>query len=232
MERASIQIINHSEFVFQLIKVKTKEIIFNVPDILKSVLEWILLVPLFLFFYLKDSRTIKQTILRLTPNSIFERFYYLSHQFNKQLSDYIFAKFIEASIVGIIITSGLLIIGVRFSFLLGLIAAVTNIIPYVGPIFGAIPAIVLGLAEYGPGGVFGAMMILYIIANLIDLALVFPILVSKIVDLHPLLVVTSVILGSHFLGVIGMVISIPCVAALKLIFHEIYIEVYSTQQKK
>ena len=213
-------------------KEATKEIIFNVPDILKSVLEWILLVPLFLFFYLKDSRTIKQTILRLTPNSIFERFYYLSHQFNKQLSDYIFAKFIEASIVGIIITSGLLIIGVRFSFLLGLIAAVTNIIPYVGPIFGAIPAIVLGLAEYGPGGVFGAMMILYIIANLIDLALVFPILVSKIVDLHPLLVVTSVILGSHFLGVIGMVISIPCVAALKLIFHEIYIEVYSTQQKK
>ncbi len=121
--------------------------------------------------------------------------------------------------------------GVKFSFLLGLIAAITNIIPYVGPIFGIIPAILLALAEYGFGGTFGAIIILYLIANVIDLALVFPFLVSKIVDLHPLIVVTSVMVGSHLWGLVGMVISIPLVAALKLIAYEIYCEIYSPIKK-
>ncbi len=212
-------------------KESTRNLLLNIPQIIASMVEWMLLVPLFLFFYLKDSTSIKNVILKLTPNSIFERFYYLSHQFNKQLGGYILAKIIEASIVGIIITTGLLLMDIRFAILLGLIAMVTNIIPYVGPILGLLPAILLCLAEYGTGGGFWAMLALYIVANVIDLALVFPILVSKIVDLHPLLVVTSVIVGSHFLGIIGMIISIPLVAAIKLIVNEIYIEIYSVNKE-
>ncbi|MBT6326833.1 MAG: AI-2E family transporter, partial [Bdellovibrionales bacterium] len=64
------------------------------------------------------------------------------------------------------------------------------------------------------------------IANIIDLALVFPILVSKIVDLHPVLVVISVIVGSQYLGMVGMIISIPAAVALKLIVTEFYREIY------
>jgi putative permease len=59
------------------------------------------------------------------------------------------------------------------------------------------------------------------------LALVFPLLVSKIVNLHPIVVVVSVILGSQFAGVIGMIISIPMAAFLKLLFNEFYRELYS-----
>ncbi|OFZ73264.1 MAG: hypothetical protein A2451_04910 [Bdellovibrionales bacterium RIFOXYC2_FULL_39_8] len=206
----------------------SRNLLMNLPQYLASLLEWMLLVPLFLFFYMKEVESVKRAILRLTPNSIFEKFYFLSHQFNNQLGGYIFAKIVEASIVGIIITTGLWIMEIRFAFLLGLIAMITNIIPYVGPILGLFPAILLALAEYGISSNFWAVIILYAIANVIDLALVFPILVSKIVDLHPLLVVASVILGSQLLGVVGMVISIPMVAAIKLIIHEIYLEIYPT----
>ena len=199
----------------------------SIPNYLTSLLEWVVLVPLFLFFLLKDGNGFKALILKLCPNSIFERFYHLFHQFNKQLGGYIFAKIIEASIVGIIITIGLFIMDVRFSFLLGIVAGVTNIIPYLGPVLGIIPALVFGLSEYGFGATFGAIMILYIAANFIDMALVFPILVSKIVDLHPVVVVVSVILGSQYLGVVGMIVSIPCAAATKLIFKEIYLSIYS-----
>ena len=202
------------------------DLLLNVPTLVASLIEWVFLIPLIIFFLLKDGVKFKRSFLRLIPNSIFERFYYLSHQFNRKLGDYIFAKFVEASIVGIIITSGLLIMDVRFALLFGLIAAFTNIIPYVGPILGFVPAALFAFAEYGVGATSGAIITLFIIANAIDMALVFPILVSKIVDLHPLTVVVSVILGSQWLGIIGMIISIPCAAALKLIAEEIYKEIY------
>ena len=111
------------------VRSKTTRILLNLPTLLASVIEWVFLIPLVVFFLLKDGSIFKKGILKLTPNRIFERFYFLSHQFNKKLGDYIFAKFVEASIVGITITSGLLILEVRFALLFGLLAAFTNIIP-------------------------------------------------------------------------------------------------------
>ena len=193
-------------------------LLLNIPKLLASLIEWVFLVPLIIFFFLKDGRIFKRGILRLTPNSIFERFYFLSHKFNKKLGDYIFAKFVEASIVGVTITTGLIILDVRFGLLFGVIAGITNIIPYVGLIIGFVPPILFALVEYGYGTTLGAIMMLFLIANFIDIAIVFPILVSKVVDLHPLLVVVSVILGSQWLGIVGMIISIPFAAALKANF--------------
>ena len=69
---------------------------------------------------------------------------------------------------------------------------------------------------------------MFLIVNAFDLALVFPILVSKIVNLHPIVVVVSVILGSQMMGVVGMVISIPLAAAIKLLLTEIYKYLYQT----
>ncbi len=207
-------------------RVTSTNIILTTPKVLASILEWAFLVPLFLFFFLKDGIAFKHFVLKLIPNSIFERFYYLSHQFNKQLGDYIFAKFVEASIVGFLITLGLMIINVRFALLLGIVAGVTNIIPYAGPVIGFIPGLLLALAEYGGTTTTGAIILLYFVANAVDIAFVFPILVSKIVDLHPIVVVISVILGGQTMGMIGMIISIPVAAALKLIFSEVYDEFY------
>lgn len=198
-----------------------------VPKYLATLLEWLFLVPLFAFFIMKDGLIFRDLLLRICPNSFFERFYSLTHEFGNKIGGYIFAKFIEASIVFVLISAGLWFLGVRFSVLLGIVAGVTNIIPYVGPLLGAVPALVFALAEYGSGGTFAAIFILYTIANAIDMAIVFPILVSRIVDLHPLVVVVSVILGSQSMGVIGMIISIPLAAALKLIILELYQAIYT-----
>lgn len=203
-----------------------RNFLLQVPNVLASVLEWLLLVPLFLFFLLKDGKRMKNSFLKFVPNVIFERAYYLVFQFNRQIGDYIFAKFIEATIVGVIITSGLLIMDIRFAFLLGVIAGVTNIIPYLGPVLGIIPGVLVCFVDYGMTPTTGAVLILYGVANVIDLAFVFPILVSKIVDLHPVVVVVSVIVGSQYMGIAGMVVSIPLAASLKLLFQEVYKDIF------
>lgn len=207
----------------------TRAVIVYVPQMLASIFEWGIMIPLFVFFILKDGRAFKDLFLRITPNSIVEKVYYLSNQFNRKFGDYILAKFIEASIVGAVITIGLLILDFPFAFLLGIIAAITNILPYVGPFLGYIPALVIGLVDQNPNTTLGAMTLLYAIANIIDLVFVFPLLVSKVVNLHPVIVMTSVVIGSQFAGIVGMVISIPVAAFFKLVFSEIYKEIYRSR---
>ena len=203
-----------------------KEVALELPRIIGNVLEWFFIVPLFLFFMLKDFNAFKRLLLKITPNSIFEKFYAVGHQFNKKLGGYMAAKLFEASLLGVMITVSLYIAGVDFAFILGLVAALTNVIPYVGPVLGTIPGLIIVLAKYGPGQLFLVVSLIYLIANVIDLAIIFPILVSKIVDLHPVIVVLSVILGSQYFGLVGMVISIPMAAAAKLILQELFEEFY------
>ena len=217
---------NPVDSLIELGQETTKSVLVYLPQIVASALEWSFMIPLFLFFILKDERRVRFLMMKIVPNSIVEKTYYLYHSFNTKFGDYIFAKFIEATIVGVVITAGLLLLGYPFAFLLGIVAAVTNILPYIGPFLGLIPALVVGLVDQNPNTTIGAMILLYVIANVIDLALVFPVLVSKIVNLHPLIVVVSVIIGSQFGGVIGMIVSIPLAAFLKLLFQEFYLELY------
>ena len=204
----------------------------HLPNYLANLMEWIFLVPFFTFFIIRDAVKFKKTLLSFTPNLIFERFYYVTYVFNRQLGNYFFAKFVEAIIVGGIITAGLLIMEIKYAVILGFIAGLTNIVPYVGPFLGLIPAIVLAMVEYGlTSSTMGAILLLYAVANIVDVFFVFPFLVSKIVNLHPMIVAISVIVGSHYMGITGMVISIPMVAAIKLIITEIYNEIYTERYR-
>ena len=207
-------------------------IVVRLPTYIANLMEWVFLGPFFTFFIIRDADAFKKTLLSFTPNNIFERSYYVIHVFNRQLGNYFFAKFVEAIIVGGIITIGLLLMDVKYAVVLGFIAGLTNIVPYVGPFLGVIPAIVLGMLEYGmTSPTMGAILTLYAIANVVDIFFVFPFLVSKIVNLHPMIVAVSVIVGSHYMGITGMVISIPVVAAIKLIVTEVYNEIYTERSK-
>jgi putative permease len=192
------------------------------PNMLAVVFEWFLLVPLFLYFFFMESNRLYRVLMETIPNPIFEKTYVLSTQFNTKFGEYIIAKFIEATILGTLVTIGLIIIGFPYPFILGFIAGVTNILPYIGPLIGLLPAIAVGLLSKDPNASVLSVIVVFGIANLIDMILIFPLLVSKIVNLHPILVVVSIIVGSQLGGVVGMIVIIPFIAFFKLLFKEIY----------
>lgn len=192
------------------------------PDYLSLLLEWLLLVPLFLYFFFMESHKFSHRLLEAIPNPIFEKSYVMFQQFNMKFGEYIIAKFIEATILGTIVTLGLLVIGFPYPFLLGFIAGITNILPYIGPVLGIIPGIFIALLSKDPNASMLGMLIVFSVANLIDMILVFPLLVSKIVNLHPIVVVVSIIVGSQIGGIVGMIVIIPFIAFFKLLFKEIY----------
>ena len=115
-----------------------------------------------------------------------------------------------------------MIIGFPYPFILGIIAGVTNILPYVGPIIGVIPALAIALLSSNTNVSFLGAGMVYLIANAVDMLLVFPLLVSKIVNLHPILVIVSVLAGGQVGGVVGMIVVIPVVAFVQILIKEIY----------
>lgn len=216
--------LNMDPVKFIMSKIETQGTIFlsHFPDYLSSLFEWMLLVPMFLYFFFMESQKFSRRFLEAVPNSIFEKSYVLFSQFNTKFGEYIIAKFIEATILGTIVTLGLFLIGFPYPFILGFVAGVTNILPYIGPVIGFVPAFFIALLSKDPNVSMLAMVIVFTVANLIDMILVFPLLVSKIVNLHPIVVVVSIIIGSQLAGIVGMIVIIPFIAFFKLLFKEIY----------
>jgi putative permease len=186
------------------------------------------LTPLIAYFMLVDGRKTVRLLLSLVPNSLFELFLNLFHQINHQMGGFVRARLLESLMVGGCVGVGLFVFNFPYAFILALIAAATNLIPYVGPFIGAIPAVLViflskKVPEFNPHGmIFFVVGGTYLLAQLIDMFLIIPLVVARIVNLHPLLVILSIIIGAEALGVLGMIISIPIASALKLIGTSVY----------
>ncbi|HXH32052.1 MAG TPA: AI-2E family transporter [Bacteriovoracaceae bacterium] len=209
-------------YLMTKLQIQGADVLNQFPDYLSSVFEWMLLVPLFLYFFFMESKNFGVRFLEAIPNSIFEKTYVLFTQFNIKFGEYIIAKFIEATILGTLVTIGMIGIGFPYPFILGFIAGTTNILPYIGPVIGFIPALMIGLLSKDPNVSLAGIVMVFGLANLIDMILVFPLLVSRIVNLHPIVVVVSIIVGSQLGGIVGMIFIIPFVAFFKLLFKEVY----------
>lgn len=209
-------------YIMRNVESQGANLLSNIPTLVSAILEWMLLVPLFLYFFFKESKSLKGKFMEFIPNSIFEKTYVLFSQFNTKFGEYIIAKFIEATILGSLVTLGLILVSFPYPFILGIIAGVTNILPYVGPIIGFVPAVAVALLSQNPDVTLLSATLIYLIANAVDMVLVFPLLVSKIVNLHPILVVVSVLAGGQIGGAVGMIVVIPMVAFIQLLFKEIY----------
>jgi putative permease len=206
---------------------QTTEFTTLIPKWVSDSLTLLFLTPFLAFFMLRDGSEFKRGLLKITPNRYFETVLKLIYDMNDQVGSFIRARFAEALIVGLVTWIGMLIIGFPFAALLALFAAVTNLIPYVGPIIGAVPAFIILFVNSEP--MFGSINIdlfalsaVYLTAHIIDAVFIIPIVVAKIVDLHPVTVVIVIILGAQVLGIVGMIISIPVASLIKLIFSSFY----------
>jgi putative permease len=192
------------------------------PDMVSTALSTMILAPFFAFFMLQDGRGFVHKLLSLVPNNLFELALNLQFQMNQQLGGFIRARFLESALVGGIVWVGLIIINFPYALFLGIVAGITNIIPYIGPIIGAAPAIIIALAAEKTPLYLAVVAAIYVLAQVLDMLLVIPLVVAKIVDLHPVMVVVVIIIGGQVMGILGMIISIPVASILKLTFTEFY----------
>ncbi|MES2964690.1 MAG: AI-2E family transporter [Bdellovibrionota bacterium] len=217
-----------SQTVNSWVIAQTSALSSSLPQFISGSMTVLILTPFLAYFMLQDGRRISRTVLSMVPNNLFELALNLHHQLNAQMGGFIRARFLEAAIVGLVVWIGLQIADFPYAILLGVFAAVTNLIPYLGPLIGAVPAILIALisedAMVTPSISINLFIVtaIYLFAQLIDVALIIPFVVARIVNLHPVTVIIVIIIGSQVMGVLGMMISIPVASAIKLVFQTFY----------
>ena len=194
----------------------------TLPSILSRLLTISFLAPALAFFMIKDGRKITRGMMVLVPNRIFELVLSLYHAINDQLGQFVRARLMEGLIVGLIVWIGLLMAHVPYALAFGLGAGAANLIPYVGPFLGAIPPVVVVLLNGGTFFSVSVVGLVYIIAQLIDVFFIIPLVVAKIVNLHPLVVILSLLIGAQMMGILGLLISIPLASVLKVTASAVY----------
>jgi predicted PurR-regulated permease PerM len=190
----------------------------NLPTLLSHLATLALagvLIPFFSFFFLRDSRRITQFVLDRLPASHIETSVAVWCEIDRSVGRYLRGVAIEGTVVGVAAAVGLTMLGVNYPLLLGAVTGLANVVPYLGPIIGGSVAALVALVQFKSLAVVTQVIILYLFLKLFDLVLVQPMAVGKGNDLHPVLLIASIIVGGHALGIIGMVIAVPVITILQ-----------------
>jgi predicted PurR-regulated permease PerM len=187
-----------------------------------SGLALLVIVPFAVFFFLKEGRRLTHELIELVPNAYFELCLNLIYQINGQIGGYLRGQMLETGIVALLSVVALTLIGLPNAIPIGLMAGAANMIPYLGPLIGGIMASVVALSTGGGGTMVLYVIVAFAVIQMLDNLVVQPIIVAKSVDLHPLLVMLVVSIGSQLLGIMGMLIAVPLTGILKVSTQTIY----------
>lgn len=206
----------------------------TIPNILNAILGGLgslsvgLLSVLFIsFFFMKDSQILKKGVLTLIPNNKESRFAKSLETINNLLASYFIGLIIQITILFVLYTIILFSFGINNAIVIAFLCALLNLIPYVGPLIGALIMFVLSMTsnigldfqtEILPTSLW--ILFCYGLAQLVDNFVSQPIIFSKTTKSHPLEIFLIIIIGGLLFGVLGMITAVPCYTALKVILKE------------
>jgi len=169
------------------------------------------MIPLISFFLLKDKFKFRRSLLKLSSNRYFELVIIIMSKIDQTVGTYLRAMLFEVIAVSILATIALQIVGVSNPVLIGISAGVANIIPYFGPFFGGALAVATVFFDGGPFiQMIYAALAMYL-TQVVDNNIVYPVVVGTTINMHPLLVLLTVLAGGWYGGILWMLISVPLV---------------------
>ena len=183
-----------------------------------TVLLYIILFPILVYFFLFDRKNIIDGCLKIIPGRR-KMFTSIWAEMDIQLSNYVRGKTIEIFIVGIAAAIIFSSLGLRYSALLSVLVGLSVIIPYVGAFLVTIPVVVVGLIQFGLGTQFTILISLYLLLQALDGNLLVPIIFSETVKLHPVIIILAVFIFGSMFGFWGVFFSIPIATFIKAVWN-------------
>ena len=178
-------------------------------------------IVLFLVYYLlRDINSVKSGIIRLFPTPWQKEATLVFEIIDCKVGAYLRGNIIRCIIVGVLTGVALKIVGMPFALMLGILAGLLNLIVYVGPYLAAIPAVLLALAPNSPHPLL--ILLIYVIGQALDGLVLTPLLLGKAVDLMPISIITSLLVGGQLFGFLGIFLAIPIAATLKVVIYHYY----------
>ena len=168
------------------------------------------------FYLLMSFDNVNETVITLLPKRIQRNTNEIFYEVNGSLRRFVLGAALDSLLIFIVSSIGFTIVGLKAPFLFALFCALTNVIPYAGPYIGGIPAVIVGFSQGGAVGIFTLLII--VIVQFLEGNFIQPLVMSKTTKLHPVTIMTGLLVFGHFWGIIGMFISTPIIASLKAIF--------------
>lgn len=169
------------------------------------------------FFLLLSFDNMEETYIYLFPKKWRKDAETLISKINTSLKNYVLGVAVDAFIVFIICSITFSVVGLRAPLLFAVFCAITNVIPYVGPYIGAIPAVIVGFTMSPTIGLLTIASI--VVIQFIEGNFLQEYIMSKTTKLHPVTIIIGLLVFQHFWGILGMVFSTPIIAILKIIFN-------------
>jgi len=178
-----------------------------------------LIVPFLAFYMLRDLHTFEKGFKNLIPKAKRREFLQLFREIDHALGNYIRGQLLVCVLVGGLVYIGYWLIGLPYAFILACIVGIFNIIPYLGPIFGAIPAIFVAFT-ISPKVVLAVILTNFIV-QMLEGNILSPQIVGRTLHLHPLLIIFALLVGGEIGGVIGLILAVPTFAVGKVVIEHI-----------
>lgn len=175
---------------------------------------YVVIVPLLVFFFLKDRRQILAWCANLLPEDR-PRMSRIWHEMDQQLANYVRGKGIEILVVGAVSIVAFALFGLSYALLLGFLVGLSVVIPYVGAIVVTVPVAVVAWFQWGWSPMFGYLMLAYLVIQILDGNVLVPLLFSEANSLHPIAIILAVLVFGSIWGIWGAFFAIPLATLVK-----------------
>lgn len=223
------QIYEYTSFLPETVHDKIDQLITRVEVGLENILDklvggftrlfdmivFLTVIPVLVFYFMKDYNSIRSYFKRFIPRKYQVQVSKLIYSIDESLGFYIRGQLIVSFFVSLASWIAFHYLDIKYALLLAIIMGLTNIIPYFGPIIGAIPVVGITLATSGELVIF--VLIAIFVIQIMEGNLLSPYIVGKSINIHPIAIIFALLLGGQLFGVIGMIVAVPLLTIMNVI---------------
>ena len=178
-------------------------------------------VILVISFYLcVDKDGFKGIFLYFIPFDKKEHVSSLIDRVEKRVGKWLRAQILLGVIIGILTYIGLIILKINYPLVLALLAGILEIVPYIGPVISAVPAVILGLSQSLVLGFW--VIVFYIIIQQIEAHIIVPLIMKRAIGLNPIATILALLIGAKLAGILGMILAVPVAATIAEVLSSTY----------
>jgi len=177
----------------------------------------LILAPIFAYYLLKDVELFTGRAALLIPYRWREDVLVLGCQVSQVVDSFIRGYLLVSVITGMMTGLALALLGMDFALMLGIFAGITNLIPYFGPLIGAVPAVALAMLVSKWLAI--KVVIVFLVIQQLEASIISPKILGDRVGLHPLLIILVLLAGGQLFGLTGLILSVPVAAVLRVLLN-------------
>ena len=200
----------------------SQTIIIYLSNIVSSITFGIVIIPLILFYLMRDIFIFKENLYIYVAKENKKEFKEVLEEIDHIVSGFIRGRIIVCFIVGTLIGIGLYFLNLEFALIIGIVSGVFNFIPYLGAIVGVVLALIFALGN--PWWSLLMIVVLFVLVNQLEAVYLNPNILGKGLGLHPLTVILSMLICGQLLGILGVLVAVPLTAILKVLFFRYLVQ--------